>query len=78
MAALKGNCVKFGFAVLDVCCKISAICCTGDCRMFATGLEMHQIVEVTNANFLALLFKSGPLLIMRSKHCGYSVVTMSI
>ena len=32
---------------------------TGDCRMFATGLEMHQIVEVANANFLALLFKSG-------------------
>ena len=26
--SLKGNCVKFGFAVLDdVCCKISAICC---------------------------------------------------
>ena len=23
----------------------------GDCRMFATGLEMHQIVEVINANF---------------------------
>ena len=30
--------------------------------MFATGLELHQIVEVTNANFLALLFKSGRLL----------------
>ena len=43
--------------------------------MFATGLEMHQIIE---ANFLALLFKSGQLLLMRSKHCGYSVVTMSI
>ena len=28
MAVLKGNCVKFGFAVLDVCCKISVICCT--------------------------------------------------
>ena len=46
--------------------------------MFATGLEMHQIVEVTNANFLALLFKSGWLILMRSKHCYYSVVTMSI
>ena len=22
------KCKKFGFAVLDVCCKISAICCT--------------------------------------------------
>ena len=30
--------VKFGFAVLDVCCKISAICCTGFCRIFATGM----------------------------------------
>ena len=51
---------------------------TGDCRMFATGLEMHQIVEVPNANFLALLFKSGQLFLMRSKHCDYSVVTMAI
>ena len=30
--------------------------------MFTTGLEVHQIAEVTNANFLALLFKSGCLL----------------
>ena len=45
--------------------------------MFATGLEIHQIVEVTNANFLALL-QSGRLFLMRSKHCDYSVVTMSI
>ena len=43
--------------------------------MFATGLEMHQIVEVPNANFLALLFKSGRLLLM---NCDYSVVTMAI
>ena len=34
--------------------------------MFAIGLEVHQIVEVTNANFLALLFKSGRLLLMQS------------
>ena len=44
--------------------------------MFATDLEMHQIVKVTNANFLALLFKSGRLFLMRSKHCDYSVVAI--
>ena len=27
---------------------------------------------------MVLLFKSGQLLLMRSKHCDYSVVTMSI
>ena len=32
VAVLKGNCVKFGFAVLDVCCKISAICCSHKIR----------------------------------------------
>ena len=30
---LKGGYVNFGFAVLDLYCKITAICCTVDFRM---------------------------------------------
>ena len=44
MAGLKGNCVKFGFAVLDVCCKISAICCiakVSKLAVSATPLMKH-------------------------------------
>ena len=39
--------------------------------MFATGLEMHQIVE-------AIIQIWSAFILMRSKHCDYSVVTMSI
>ena len=62
-------------------CILCMWCCHWAHRQIleiAECLQLVLIVEVANANFLALLFKSGCLLLMRSKHCDYSLVTMGI
>ena len=45
MAVLKGNCVKFGFAVLDVCYKISAICYRETCAHYRNRVMIMYGIE---------------------------------
>ena len=55
--------VLASYRVLHVGCQTVRVVVTttleiAECLQLVS-LEMHQIVEATNANFLALLFKSG-------------------
>ena len=55
--SLKKECVKFGYAVLDVCCKISAICCI----VVLSGAIHHkqykspQTIQVINKDHQGIL-----------------------
>ena len=44
--------------------------------MFATGLGMHQIVEFTI--LIIIIIKIWLSLLVRSKHCDYSVMKVPI